>query len=386
MLKIRYQGKNIPVYECFEYLSGNSGLTVRTIHNSKGKMDDCTVLSSSILDSTSLGYIYSKTILPSGKMLKLFENKEGIVISRNGYAGTMSYISPGLYTLTDHAYILHVKNECKYKIDLKWFILSFQKEIQDKYLTTKKGNQTFTITRFMKDFKFDIPTIEIQREITEKYELIEKAKKALILQKEKINSFVLEEISGYEVKNIPLFKLFEPHQGNAIYTKKNINNNGWKGNIPVISSNTSNAGILDYIDEKFILPNDLVKVKCLTWSVDGNAGKLFARNLEENPSGFVANNHCGVLFPVVDTKNIYFPYLVYFLQSQFFGKAKNTSNKKLGNNQMKDIIVSIPVNECGEFNLHAQIEIVKKVEIIENIKKQAINKIDELISSSIVFD
>lgn len=197
MSKVDYQAKNIPVSECFDYLSGNTGLTVRAIHHSKSVELDCIVLSSSLQDDTSLGYINSKTILSNGKALKLFKNKEGIVISRNGYAGTMSYLSPGLYTLTDHAYILYLRDDNKYNIDLNWFILSFQKSIREDYLTTKAGNQTFSITRFMKDFKFDIPTIELQKEISNKYQVLNKEKEALLQQKNKITSFALESISGF---------------------------------------------------------------------------------------------------------------------------------------------------------------------------------------------
>lgn len=385
MLEIKYQAKNVPINQCFEYLSGNTGLTVRTIHNSKGKNYDCTVLSSSLMDSTSLGYIDSKTILPNGKQLKLFKDKEGIVVSRNGYAGTMSYLKPGLYTLTDHAYILYKSVELKYDIDLNWFILEYQNDIRKRFLTTQSGNQTFTITKFMKQFKIDIPTIEFQKELSQKYRIIEKEMQAIKEQKDKIIEFNLENITGYKMIDVPLFSIFEPHQGNAIFTKKNINNNGWKGNIPVISSNTDNNGILDYVDIKYVKEKDYVKTPCLTWSVDGYAGKLFARNIEPDPIGFVANNHCGILHPIIDIKNIYFPYLVYNLQPQFFKNAKNDANKKLGNNQMTDIIVSIPVTDSGDYDLNAQIEIANKYQSVEKLKEQLLSKIDELLNIEIDF-
>ena len=386
MSEVIYQAKNVKISACFDYLSGNTGLTVRAIHNSKSKEYDCTVLSSSLLDSTSLGYIDSKAKLPNGKSLKLFENKEGIVISRNGYAGTMSYLKPGLYTLTDHAYILFVKDDSKYKIDLNWFILSYQKVIRDKFLTTKAGNQTFVITQFMKEFEIDIPEYDLQKEIADKYETLNKQKTALLEQKEKIENFNLEKIEGYSMKSIPLFDLFTPHQGNAIFTKKNINSNGWKGNIPVISSNTDNEGILDYVDKKFVADKDYVTVHCLTWSVDGNAGKLFERNSEENPIGFVANNHCGILFPKVDEKTLYFPYLIYTLQHQFFLNAKNSCNKKLGNNQMVDISVEIPVDDKGNFDYKAQQEIAQKYIAIDKIKEKIVNKINELLETTVDFN
>lgn len=177
---LKYQAKGVEFSKCFEYMSGNQGLSVRAIHNSKGKDDDCIVLSSSLLDETSLGYVSQNMILPNGKKLKIFKDKEGIVISRNGHAGMMSYLKPGIYTLTDHAYILYKKQDCEYDIDLNWFISEFQNEIKEKYQTTKEGNQTWSITECKKKFKFNIPDINSQKVIAEKYAKANELKKHLI--------------------------------------------------------------------------------------------------------------------------------------------------------------------------------------------------------------
>lgn len=34
---IKYQARDVKITECFTYMSGNQGLSVRTIHNNKGK-------------------------------------------------------------------------------------------------------------------------------------------------------------------------------------------------------------------------------------------------------------------------------------------------------------------------------------------------------------
>ena len=157
---MQYQGIDVPVYECFNYMNGNQGLTTKVINSFKNKQNDCIVLSSSLLDETALGHVPQNLILPNGKNIKLFKDKEGIVISRNGYAGTMSYLKRGIYTLTDHAYILYLKDSRTYDIDLNWFISSYQDEIRENYQTTKNGNQTWSITEFFKNFTFDIPDIK----------------------------------------------------------------------------------------------------------------------------------------------------------------------------------------------------------------------------------
>lgn len=107
--------------------------------------------------------------------------------------------------------------------------------------------------------------------------------------------------------------------------------------------------------------------------------------LLQSQVGFVANNHCGILNPIIDIKNIYFPYLVYNLQPQFFKNAKNDANKKLENNQMNDIIVSIPVTDSGDYDLNAQIEIANKYQLVEKLKSQLLSKIDELLNIEIDF-
>ena len=108
--------------------------------------------------------------------------------------------------------------------------------------------------------------------------------------------------------------ILEPHQGNAIYTKKNVISQKWEGNIPVISSDVKNKGILCYIS-KDSLQNmrDLVDYPCITWSVDGTAGNLTVRNYP-----FVPNNHCGWLKPRVSSIDL--NYLTFAMQGAFFGK------------------------------------------------------------------
>ena len=317
-----------------------------------------------------------------------YNNTQPALISVNdGAAGRCYIVNDNKYVIGKHASGFKVKKEFIDEIDLNYLMLKLEPLFISKNKAQGLGNlpqvdmlNTEITIPITSDGKFDIKK---QREITDKYKIINEEKEKLIKQKELIDNFQLKRIEGYSMKNIPLFKLFEPHQGNAIYTKKNIHNNKWTGNIPVISSNTDNEGILDYIDKKYIKDKDFVNVPCLTWSVDGYAGKLFARNLEQNPIGFVANNHCGILFPIVKTENLYFPYLVYILQPDFFSRTKNSANKKLGNNQIESIVVPIPVDKNGNFDLLAQKEIVSKYELVEKTKKVVSKKLDELIELNI---
>lgn len=166
--------------------------------------------------------------------------------------------------------------------------------------------------------------------------------------------------------------ILEPHQGNAIYTKKNVISQNWGGDIPVISSDVKNSGILCYISkEKLYNSKDLVDYPCITWTVDGVAGKLTYRDYP-----FVPNNHCGWLKPLVQFLD--FNYLVLAMQNSFFDCAKNSSNKKVGNNQISKLKVSIPVNEDGTFDTEEQQRLVFIYNDIEDKKNKLLKRISEL--------
>ena len=60
-------------------------------------------------------------------------------------------------------------------------------------------------------------------------------------------------MSEITYKTYKVTDILVPHQGNAIYTKKAVVSNGWEGDIPVISSDTSNNGILCYISKIMFL-------------------------------------------------------------------------------------------------------------------------------------
>ncbi len=169
-----------------------------------------------------------------------------------------------------------------------------------------------------------------------------------------------------------LTDIFTPHQGNAIYTRKNVVSLGWEGNIPVISSDVDNTGILCYIAKnKLQREKDLINYPCITWTVDGMAGTLTARNYP-----FVPNNHCGWLTPKVEGLDL--DYLVFVMQAQFYNCAKNSSNKKVGNNQIKNLTIKLPIKDDGNFDLEEQQRLAGVYSEIENQKQKLLSRIYDI--------
>ncbi len=159
-----YQVTNIPIHKVIEKISGNSGLTEEYIYETLQKDGQkYIVLSSATEDRTKMGYIPKCKI--NDKEMNVFENKEGLLVTRNGKAGETRYLSPDYYTINDHAYILYVKDNIPYKIDLRWLAIQYKKEFLS--FSSSSDNGTWNMTGFFKKVIIDIPSINEQINIAE---------------------------------------------------------------------------------------------------------------------------------------------------------------------------------------------------------------------------
>lgn len=183
-------------------------------------------------------------------------------------------------------------------------------------------------------------------------------------------------MSEITYKKYKVTEVLEPHQGNAIYTKKAVISNGWEGDIPVISSDTNNEGVLCYISRKYVVDKDYIDYPCITWTVDGQAGTLTARYIP-----FVPNNHCGYLTPIIE--GLCLEYLVLAMQPQFYKCAKNSSNKKVGNNQIEKLFVKIPVDAEGNPDFEEQKKLADVYANINCSKEHLLEKVSELKDISV---
>ncbi len=166
----KYQVKSIPIKDVITYMSGNSGLTEEFIYHSLqcvGKKYQ--VLSSATETRTMMGEIPMCMI--HNRKLKVFEGKEGLLVTRNGKAGHTRYLEKGNYTINDHAYILYVKPKCPYKIDLKWLAIQYKSDFLA--YTSNADNGTWNMTGFFALTKIDIPDIEEQRQFVKLYSSME---------------------------------------------------------------------------------------------------------------------------------------------------------------------------------------------------------------------
>ena len=167
-----FQAKEYPINKLLDYMNGNAGLTEKTIYQKILENGNrFIVLSSSTETKTKLGYIPKCTI--NGKLLKIFKDKKGILIIRNGKAGTSYYLEENQYTINDHAYILYLKNN-SFNVSLKWLMYKLKSTFFE--YSSSSANGTWDMTGFFSTVNVDIPTIEIQTKTLSQYEKLEHMK------------------------------------------------------------------------------------------------------------------------------------------------------------------------------------------------------------------
>lgn len=187
----RCQAKEVKISVCLDYISGNSGLTEEFLYNNIGLPGErYKILSSATLEENMLGEVPMCKI--EGHNLKVFENKPGLLVIRKGKAGCTRFLKPGRYTLNDDAYILFVKKNCPYEINLKWLVLQYKIEFLN--YASSSDNGTWNMTGFFNNVIIDIPSIEEQLELVEMYEKAETLNKKILSIQSKIKNLLSKEI------------------------------------------------------------------------------------------------------------------------------------------------------------------------------------------------
>ena len=191
-----YQARDIPINRCIACTSGNSGLTEELIYlHSWEAGERYEVLSASTSTNTAMGSIpMCKIPSPSGRqnLLKTFCNTEGLLVVRKGKAGGTRYLPKGHYAINDDAYILSVKEDCPYMLDLRWLAIAYKSEFLS--YSSSADNGTWNKTGFFSEVSIDIPSIEEQRKIVAVVKIAEKYSYKLRYVQRRLNDLLCKEI------------------------------------------------------------------------------------------------------------------------------------------------------------------------------------------------
>ena len=188
-----FQAKDVPISECIDYLSGNSGLTEEAIYQTlQLEAERFDVLSSATEERTMMGKMPMCDI--NGHPLKVFENKTGLLVTRNGKAGQTRFLKPGKYTINDHAYILFQKEGSPYEIDLRWLGIQYRKTFLS--YASSSDNGTWNMTGFFRYTIIDIPDLEEQLSLVNTVEKAQQQIQSIDNTIKRLNSLLSKEIAG----------------------------------------------------------------------------------------------------------------------------------------------------------------------------------------------
>jgi hypothetical protein len=188
---IRYQKRNICIKKCIGYSGGNSGLTEEFIYSTlliPGERFK--VRSSSTSEDTLIGYVPQCEIGDS--FIKINSRSETLLVARNGNAGQTEYLVNEKYAINDHAYILFIKEECPYKINLKWLSIQYREEFLS--YASSSDNGTWNMTGFFNNVIIDIPDYDEQLNIVRLYEKAEILKSKIKRITDKLSILLNKEI------------------------------------------------------------------------------------------------------------------------------------------------------------------------------------------------
>jgi hypothetical protein len=171
-----------------KFEGGNSGLTEEFIYHNSAEIDSnrIKVLTSSTSERTAMGFV-SKNTKPNGKTLKIFQTP-AILVARNGYAGTMTYVHNDVFTTNDHAYVVTPKKEWKAKINLEWFMYEYQ-DLFFRLVTSKSDNATFS-KEYAEKQLVQIPHIDYQNTVVQKINIVKKTQQQLQVLQIKIEQLL----------------------------------------------------------------------------------------------------------------------------------------------------------------------------------------------------
>lgn len=189
-----YQATDVKFSDVFDYMSGNSGLTEKYLYSqiSLSGERNYKILTGSInVFDISLIHRCPNPNNPS-KQIKVFFG-EGIHVVRKGKAGHVNYLPKDHYTLNDDAYILYLKDGCKYEISLKWIIAHYRKTFLE--YSSSSDNGTWNMTGFFKNVTIDIPSYEEQMGIVKEYEKLEHLENFMKQTDKKIENIFQRQIS-----------------------------------------------------------------------------------------------------------------------------------------------------------------------------------------------
>jgi len=210
---------------------------------------------------------------------------------------------------------------------------------------------------------------KIQTTLIKKYIFLNEIRKELEIEKKYLENIILELNDKSKTKPAKISEIYNFAKTNSHMTKELCNIN--RGNIPVYGCSKNENEILGRI-KKNVSGVKYYK-DSLAWNRNGSVGRFFIRK------GIFSTNED---HRVLKLKRKYIgkidPLFMKFTLEKEIRKLGFAFLQKLGQSNMANIEINIPVNQSKKFSIKKQKEIAQKYEKLYGIKNAITKELDEL--------
>lgn len=311
-------------------------------------------------------------------------NGKFLTWATNGFAGYVKVIS-GKFSINADRGLLKPKKE---EINILYVKHKIEPVLRGlaKGRKGEKGEDEFTkvYPSMIEDIAIEMPVDKngkleekIQKIIAEKYATVEDIKSKILSYDKQVEKLNIEIEHDVNYNEIVLGDYFNFKKGTNEFNRAKIEKQ--KGEYPVYSGQTQNDGIIGYAN-RFQYNGRFIRIT----TVGVNAGYVDIINgkfsLAQNNGILVGSNK-------YSEKNIDIDYIITQLQSQTITLTKgDVHQKSLLKGDIEKIILFVPVNSNGEFDLIKQKQIAEKYKKIEQIKKSFSEELRKIVNSEIDFE
>lgn len=316
------------------------------------------------------------------KKIRKFQG-EGIILSLDGSAGSMTYIKDRKFALNHHAGFLTLRKEVIDLVDLEFFSLFYEKQLKESAVS--EGSKTLTAP-ILKELEFDLPEIAIQKEIMSKIRPIlneVESLRRLMLKLSLMNERVLSvDYEGYQARNVPVADILVSHSGNSGLTEQEIYQHiVEKGErYAILSSSTTESTQLGDI------PRTVVQGKPLK-TISDEEGILVIRNGKAGKTFFIQKGKFALTdhayFLTINPKCSYsvnLKWLMIQYRQLFFDFASSSDNATWNKDGFfKQVRIDVPTIPGQQQVL----SVYDKLEVLEQSAVKIFSKIGTLFSKQV---
>jgi restriction endonuclease S subunit len=190
-----YQATEVPITKILDCQGGNSGLTEAYIYSQIQNTSKriYRILTGSTNYETPQ-YIYKcKHPKNTLKDISIVDGKAVIHVVRKGKAGFAAFFDIGNYTLNDDAYLLYLREDVSYEVDLKWLTYVLKPRFLE--YASSSDNGTWNKTAFFENVTVDLPEYSEQVHIVKIYERLEDAERRLMKAQAMAGSLFKRQVS-----------------------------------------------------------------------------------------------------------------------------------------------------------------------------------------------